>query len=169
MPIGLSTNVDKPPLGRAQAGARVSACLGFIDTMGRNPYHPVAAEDYPRLFDAEITPEGVVYFERLRAEWLSGADVPAGRLSHLRALHLAYAAARKSPDECRRWQAFVLLSGEDDGVGGDPCAGDEEARADLVRMGCLRENASHDPRLYKSHVLWRERALSDIRAFLEST
>ena len=146
----------------------MSACIEFIDRIGRNPYHPVDVEDYPRLFDLEITPDGVVYLERLRAEWTSGVDMPAGRRAHLRALHLAYAAARKSPDECRRWQAFVLLAGDDDGGagGGDLCAGDGEARADLVQIGCLRENASHDPRLYKSHALWRERALADIEAFL---
>ena len=158
----------------------MSACIEFIDRLGRNPYHPVDAGDYPRLFDMEITPDGVVYFERLRAEWLSGADMPADRLAHLRALHLAYAAAKRSPEECRRWQAFVFLAGgggEGVGGGGEGVGGggpdddgdsDGEARAELARMGCLRENGEHDPRLYKSHVLWRERTLAAARAFLDS-
>ena len=163
----LSTNVDPPALAPAPRGACMSACIELIDSMGRNPYHPVDVEDYPRLFDLEITPDGVVYFERLRAEWLAGADVPAGRRAHLRALHLAYAAAKKSPDECRRLQAFLFLEGDDDGGDGcEPGAGDPEARADLVRMGCLRENDSYDPRLYKSHVLWRERMLAEIAGLL---
>lgn len=144
----------------------MSACIEFIDCMGGNPYHPVDAEDYPRLFDLEITPDGVVYFERLRAEWLSGADVPAGRRAHLRALHLAYAAAKKSPEEFGRLQAFVFLEGDDGGGGCEPGDGEREARADLVRMGCLRENDSYDPRLYKSHALWRERKLAEIAEFL---
>ena len=145
----------------------MSACIEFIDRIGSNPYHPVDAEDYPRLFDLEITPDGVVYFERLRDEWLSGGDVPEGRRAHLRALHLAYAAARKSPDELRRMQAFSFLAGDDDGGPGELAgAADLEARADLVRMGCLRENDAYDPRLYKSHVLWRERKLAEIEEFL---
>lgn len=147
----------------------MSACIEFIDRIGRNPYHPVDTEDYPRLFDLEITPDGVVYFERLRAEWLSGADVPEDRRAHLRALHLAYAAARKSPDECRRMQAFSFLAGDDDGGQCDLDAGGTRARADLVRMGCLRENGSYDPRLYKSHMLWRERKLAEIGEFLGDT
>lgn len=147
----------------------MSACIEFIDRIGKNPYHPVDAGDYPRLFDLEITPDGVVYLERLRAEWLSGADMPADRLAHLRALHLAYAAAKKSPDECRRWQAFVFLEGDGGGDGGGPDdGGDGEARGELARMGCLRENGEYDPRLYKSHVLWRERMLAAARAFLDS-
>lgn len=151
----------------------MSACIEFIDRIGRNPYHPVDVEDYPRLFDLEITPDGVVYLERLRAEWASGGDMPAGRRAHLRALHLAYASARKSVDECRLLQAFVLLAGGDDGPDAADSAAaatadntDDEARYDLVRMGCLRENAGYEPRLYKSHVLWRERKLADIEAFL---
>lgn len=142
----------------------MSACIEFIDRIGRNPYHPVDAGDYPRLFDLEITPDGVVYLERLRAEWLSGADMPEGRLAHLRALHLAYAAAKKSPDECRRWQAFVFLAGD----GGEAHDDGGEARDELARMGCLRENGEYDPRLYKSHVLWRERTLAAAKAFLDS-
>lgn len=144
----------------------MSACLEFLDRIGRNPYHPVDPDDYPRMFDLEITPDGVVYLERLRAEWLSGADMPRAQQAHLRALHLAYAMARKSIGECRLWQAFVLLAGgndDDDDGDPDPCS---EAREDLARMGCLRENADYDPRLYKSHVLWRERKLADIGAFL---
>ena len=145
----------------------MSACIDFIDRIGSNPYHPVDAEDYPCLFDLEITPDGVVYFERLRDEWLSGGDVPAGRRAHLRALHLAYAAALKRPDEFRRMQAFSFLAGDDDGGPGELAgAADLEARADLVRMGCLRENDAYDPRLYKSHVLWRERKLAEIEEFL---
>lgn len=155
----------------------MNACLEFIDRIGRNPYHPVDPEDYPRLFDLEITPDGIVYFERLRAEWLSGADMSSARQAHLRALHLAYASARKSVDECRLLQAFVLLAGGGDGPDAAdsaaaaaaptaPASADDEARYDLVRMGCLRENAGYEPRLYKSHVLWRERKLADIEAFL---
>lgn len=147
----------------------MSACLEFIDRIGRNPYHPVDPDDYPRLFDLEITPDGIVYFERLRAEWLSGADMSGMRRAHLRALHLAYASALRSAYECKLLQAFVLLDG-----GGEPgaaaaAAGDDGGgvRADLARMGCLRENADYDPRLYKSHVLWRERKMADIKAFLD--
>ena len=145
----------------------MSACLEFIDRIGRNPYHPVDPDDYPRMFDLEITPDGVVYLERLRAEWLSGSEMPRARQAHLRALHLAYAMARKSVDECRLWQAFMLLADGNDGDGDDidPDPGGE-ARAELAQMGCLRENADYDPRLYKSHVLWRERMLSDVEAFL---
>lgn len=86
----------------------------------------------------------------------------AERCAHLCALHLAYAVARKSPAECLRWQAFVLLAG--DGLDAE----DPAARGDLVRMGCLRDNAEHDPRLYKSHVLWRERKIAEIESFFNS-
>ena len=157
----MCTSLDKAAHKGPRRQYGVSWCGEFARAVSENPFHPVAAADYPRLLDHAPTARGMSYLGRLLDDWSAGGDEPSGmRRRHLGVLHLAYAAASSSIAECRMWEARAFLDGMD-------CeAEDPEAEAELMQMGCLRDNEGHDPKLYKSHLLWRERALAPGRRLL---
>lgn len=130
--------------------------LEFMEKLGANPYYPVLPQDYPGLFDFRITKNGAVYMVRLGEEWDEGTDLPGAKLLHLGMLYLAYAVSLKSPRECRMWQAYMFTIGETAG----PFM--PEIETDLTQMGCIEENPLYDPRLYKSHLMWKREMLGEI-------
>ena len=133
--------------------------IEFITRLSENPYYPVPIEEYPRLFDFEITPNGLVYFERLKKEWsLEEGDISDSECLYLGMLHLAYAISKKDVKECHNWQAFMFL------VGKRLDLEDFKTKDNLKQMGCIIDNPEYNPKLYKSHLIWKNRILSAVDA-----
>ena len=126
----------------------------FISKMDENPYYPVPVSEYTSLFDFRLTSDGLVYFDRLRKEW-NEKDLPEKETLFLGLLHLAYAVGIKSVKECKNWQAYIFLAGDVD----------HEApgiKTTLRQLGCIEENPDYNPKLFKSHILWKHKMLSVI-------
>lgn len=128
----------------------------LMEKLEENPYHPVRRRDYPRLFEFRITRDGITYFERLKKEWDEGADLKDRQCLYLSVLHMAYAVYMKSPEECKRWQAFMFIVGE------TANRHTSEIEAELTQMGCIEGNSQYNPKLYKSHLAWKHDILAKV-------
>ena len=133
----------------------MKAHIEFMTKIEENPYYPVAIEDYPKLFDFELTQKGFIYFERLKKQW-STSELSEREALYLGLLHLAYATAMKSIKECKNWQAYMFLIGKKFEVE------NSEAKVTLMQMGCIQNNPEYNPKLYKSHLLWKNKIFSMI-------
>lgn len=127
----------------------------FIASLDRNPYHPVPPSKYPGLFDFRITRNGLTYLRRLRSEWET-AGLSDRKCLYTGLLHLAHAVSIRSPKECKLQEAFMFVTGKKDDVFAP------SIRADLMEMGCVEENPEYDPKLYKSHTMWKMKMLGEI-------
>lgn len=134
----------------------MKAYVEFIKTIEENPYHPVPTDDYPKLFDFEITREGVTYYARLKKEWSDG-DLTERESMYLGMLHLAYAVYNKSPKECKDWQAYMFLIGKRMDT-------DDDTKTTLLQMGCIVNNSKYDPKLLKSHLIWKGKNMGTMDA-----
>ena len=130
--------------------------IEFITRLSENPYYPVSVDNYPRLFDFEITSNGIIYFERLKKEWSSEDEISEKQCMYLSMLHLAYAVSKKDVKECHNWQAFMFLI--EKRIDLEDC----NIKETLKQMGCIRDNPNYNPKLYKSHIIWKNKILSVI-------
>lgn len=121
-----------------------------------NPYYPVDLSDYPNLFDFSITENGIVYLNRLRKEYNDGNELSEDEYLYLSMLNLGYAVLKKSVEECHSWQEYLYNIG--DKVNLDKTGIKER----LMQMGCITENPSYNPKLYKSHLIWKNEILNKI-------
>lgn len=133
----------------------MKAHVEFMTKIEENPYYPVAIEDYPKLFDFELTSKGFIYFERLKKEWSSN-ELSDKECLYLSMLHLAYATAMKSVKECKNWQAYMFLIGKKIDLDN---SGIKET---LIQMGCIIDNPEYSPKLYKTHLLWKNKIFAVI-------
>ena len=85
--------------------------IDFMMKIAENPYYPVPIEEYPQLFDFNITPEGIIYFERLKNELSSGNELSENEILYLCLLHLAYATSKKNVEECLNWEDLSTALG----------------------------------------------------------
>jgi hypothetical protein len=122
-----------------------------------NPFFPVPVDEYARLYDFSITRNGMVYLDRLRGEFLSG-KMPEDKCLHLILLSLADAVSKKSIEEYHSWQE--LLHAFEGKVDLDK-PGIKEV---LLQMGCIEENKDYNPKLYKSHLLWKNKTVDEIES-----
>ena len=130
--------------------------IDFMMKIAENPYYPVPIEKYPQLFDFNITPEGLIYFERLKNELSSGNELSENELLYLCFLHLAYATSMKSIEECQNWQEFVFK------IGKNVDLDKPRIKEILKKMGCITDDPNYNPKLYKSHLLWKNKMLAKI-------
>ena len=130
--------------------------IDFMMKIAENPYYPVPIEEYPQLFDFNITPEGIIYFERLKDELSSGNELSENELLYLCLLHLAFATSKKSIEECHNWQEFVFK------IGKSVDLDKPGIKETLKQMGCIIDDPNYNPKLYKSHLLWKNSMLSTI-------
>ena len=133
----------------------MKAHVEFMTKIEENPYYPVAIEDYPKLFDFEMTEKGFIYFQRLKKEW-STNELSDKECLYLGMLHLAYATAMKSIKECKNWQAYMFLIGEKIDLE------NSDTKIVLKQMGCIIDNPEYNPKLYKSHLLWKNKIFAAI-------
>lgn len=129
--------------------------VDYMRKIWENPFYPVQVEDYTKLYDFSITHNGTVYLERLREEFLS-EQMSEDKCLHLILLSLADAVAKKSINEYHDWQE--LLHVFEDKINLDK-PGIKDA---LMQMGCIEENQEYNPKLYKSHLLWKNRTVGKI-------
>lgn len=127
----------------------------FMKKIWENPFFPVPVAEYTKLYDFSITRNGLVYLDRLREE-ISSGDMPEDKCLHLILLSLAYSVSKKSVEEYHDWQE--MLHAFDGKVDLDK-QGIKEA---LMQMGCIEENQDYDPKMYKSHLLWKSKAIGEI-------
>jgi len=133
----------------------MKAHVEFMTKIEENPYYPVGIEDYPKLFDFQLTSKGFIYFERLKKEWSTG-ELSDKECLYLGMLHLAYATAMKNVKECKNWQAYMFLIGEKVDLD------NSEIKITLIQMGCIEDNPDYNPKLYKSHLLWKNKIFAAI-------
>ena len=63
---------------------------------------------------------------------------------------------KKSVKECHEWQAFMFLIGEEVNI-------DKSGiKENLKSMNCIVENPNYNPKLYKSHIIWKNEILDTI-------
>lgn len=130
--------------------------MELMEKLDRNPYHPVRLHDYPQIFNFKITRNGITYFERLQKELELGNELSDKENLYLGMLHLGYAMATSSPEECKKWQAFMFVIGDST----DTTIPDIENT--LMQMGCIEENPQYNPKLYKAHLAWKRMILDDV-------
>ncbi len=130
--------------------------IDFMMKIAENPYYPVPIEEYPKLFDFNITPKGLIYFKRLKNELLSGNQLSETKSLHLCLLHLGYATSMKNVEECHNWQEFVFKIGQNVDL---EKPGIKES---LKQMDCIIDDPDYNPKLYKSHLLWKNKMLATI-------
>jgi hypothetical protein len=130
--------------------------IDFMMKIAENPYYPVPIEEYPKLFDFNITPEGLIYFERLKNELSSRNELSENESLYLCLLHLAYATSVKSVEECHNWQEFIFK------IGKNVDLDKPRIKETLKQMGCIVDDLNYNPKLYKSHLLWKNKMLATI-------
>ncbi len=130
--------------------------MELMEKLDRNPYHPVRLRDYPRIFNFKITRSGIVYFERLQKELELGNELSDRENLYLGMLHLGYAMSASSPEECKKWQAFMFV------IGDNADAEVPDIENTLAQMGCIEENPQYNPKLYKAHLAWKRAILDDV-------
>lgn len=135
--------------------------VDYMKKIWENPFFPVPVDEYARLYDFAITCNGVIYLDRLREEFLSG-QMPEDKCLHLILLSLADAVSKKSVEEYHSWQE--LLHAFEGTVDLDK-PGIKEA---LMQMGCIEENKDYNPKLYKSHLLWKNKTVEKIECLENS-
>lgn len=130
--------------------------IDFMMKIAENPYYPVPIEEYPQLFDFNLTPEGLIYFERLKNELASGNVLSENESLYFCLLYLGYATSMKNVEECHNWQEFVFKIGKNTDL-------DKPGIKDtLKKMGCITDDPDYNPKLYKSHLLWKNKMLASI-------
>ena len=130
--------------------------IDFMMKIAENPYYPVPIEEYTQLFDFNLTPEGLIYFQRLKNEFSSENKLSENELLYLCLLYLAYATSIKSVEECHNWQELVFKIGKNTDL---DKPGIKET---LKQMGCIVDDPNYNPKLYKSHLLWKNKMLETI-------
>lgn len=129
--------------------------IEFMMRLSENPYYPVPIDEYPKLFDFQITPNGKIYFERLKKQW-SSKEISDTEQLYLSMLHLGYSTSMRNVKECHNWQAYMFLIGKRQDLD------DFKIKETLKQMGCITDNPDYNPKLYKSHLLWKNKILSTI-------
>lgn len=130
--------------------------IDFMMKIQSNPYYPVPIDQYSELFDFVLTQNGMIYFERLKKEYDEGNDLSEDEKLYLSTLHLAYATMKKSVKECHEWQAYMFLIGEEVNI-------DKSGiKENLKSMNCIADNPNYNPKLYKSHIIWKNEILDTI-------
>lgn len=142
-------------LRAARGRESVDPAVDYMKKIWENPFFPVPVDEYARLYDFAITGNGVIYLDRLREEFLSG-KMPEDKCLHLILLSLADSVSKKSIDMYHDWQE--MLHAFDGRVNLDK-PGIKEA---LMQMGCVEENQDYNPKLYKSHLLWKSKTEDEI-------
>ena len=130
--------------------------IDFMMKIAENPYYPVPIEKYTQLFDFNLTSNGLTYFQRLKNEFSSGNALSENELLYLCLLHLAYATSIKSVEECHNWQEFVFKIGKNIDLD------KPRIKETLKQMGCIVDDPNYNPKLYKSHLLWKNKMLATI-------
>ena len=133
----------------------MKAHVEFMTKIEENPYYPVLVKDYPKLFDFKLTSNGLTYFQRLKKEW-STNELSDRECLYLGMLHLAYATAMKSVKECKNWQAYMFLIVEKIDLE------NSYTKITLKQMGCIQDNQEYNPKLYKSHLVWKNKIFAEI-------
>lgn len=129
--------------------------VDYMKKIWENPFFPVPVDEYTKLYDFAITSNGLVYLDRLRNEFLSGG-MPEDKCMHLILLSLADSVSKRSIEAYHDWQE--LLHALDGKVDLDK-PGIKET---LIQMGCIEDNQDYNPKLYKSHLLWKNRTVDEI-------
>ena len=87
----------------------------------KNPLYPVSVDDYPKLFDYVLTVDGLVYFQKLKRNYILGKDLTLDEYNKLRLLYVYYATANKNPKEVFAWQD-ICITLDDKGIFEKQCS-----------------------------------------------
>ena len=136
--------------------------VDYMKKIWENPFFPVPVDEYTKLYDFTITRNGVTYLDRLREEFFSG-PMPEDKCLHLILLSLAYSVSKKSVEEYHEWQELLHAF---EGVVDLDKPGIKEV---LMQMGCVEENKDYNPKLYKSHLLWKNKTVESLENTTEQT
>ena len=134
----------------------------YMKKIWENPFFPVPVNEYTKLYDFSITCNGITYLDRLRKEFLSG-EMPEDKCLHLILLSLADAVSKKNVEEYHDWQELLHI------INGTVDLDKPGIKEMLLQMGCIEENQDYDPKLYKSHLLWKSKTVNEIERLEDST
>ncbi|NIP61604.1 MAG: hypothetical protein GWN01_05980 [Nitrosopumilaceae archaeon] len=124
-----------------------------------NPYYPVSIDDYSKLFDFAITDNGIIYLERLNKKLSSGIKLGDDESLYYCMLALASASSQNDIESIHKIHEFMFSIS--DKV--DPFK--PRIKSTLIQMGCIKENPHHNPKLYKSHLLWKNENLKEMENY----
>lgn len=135
---------------------KVNKQIEFMNKILENPYYPVPISDYPKLFDFVITNNGKVYLERLQREISKGNQLTEDEYLYTSLLSLADAVIKQSVKDCHNWQEFLYT------IGNKVNLDKPGIKETLLQMGCIQDNTHYNPKLYKSHMIWKNNVLASI-------
>lgn len=67
--------------------------------LSKNPLHPIPLDDYPKLFDYVLSAQGLIYFHKLKREYVLGKKLNLDECNKLRLLYVYYATANRNAKE----------------------------------------------------------------------
>ena len=73
-----------------------------------DPLPPLKLDDYPRLFDYVLTAEGLVYFNKLKRQYILQKKLTLDEYNKLRLMYVYYATANRNPNEVSMWQKICI-------------------------------------------------------------
>ena len=116
--------------------------------LSKNPLFPVLLDDYPKLFDYVLSAQGLVYFHKLKRDYVLGRKLSLDEYNKLRLLYVYYATANRNSKEVFAWQN-ICKALDDQGIFEKDTY---QSKEDLKNKSLIVSNPEYQSGLYRKHV-----------------
>ncbi len=116
--------------------------------LSKNPLFPIPLDDYPKLFDYVLSANGLVYFHKLKRDYVLGTKLNLDEYNKLRLLHVYYATANRNSGEVSAWQD-ICKTLDDQGIFEKHMY---QSKEDLKNRSLIVVNPDYQSGLYRKHV-----------------
>jgi hypothetical protein len=116
--------------------------------LSKNPLFPICLDDYPKLFDYVLSAHGLVYFYRLKRNYILGKKLNLDEYNKLRLLHVYYATANRNSEEVSAWQD-ICKTLDDQGIFEKHMY---QSKEDLKNKSLIVINPEYQSGLYRKHI-----------------
>jgi len=113
-----------------------------------DPLHPIKLDDYPKLFDFVLTPQGLRYFQELKRKYFLRKKLTLDEYNKLRLLYVYYATGNRNIEEVSMWQKMCINLDEQRIFEKNMYA----SKKDLIQQSLIIENPEYVEGLYKTHI-----------------
>ena len=79
-----------------------------MESEKKNCLYPIEIDDYPKLFDFVLTPDGLKYFHDLKRRYVLGKEMVLDEYNKLRLLAIYYATSNRNEKEVLAWQDICV-------------------------------------------------------------
>ena len=116
--------------------------------LSKNPLFPISLDDYPKLFDYVLSAPGLVYFHKLKRDYVLGKKLNLDEYNKLRLLQVYYATANRNFEEVSAWHD-ICKTLDDQGIFEKHMY---QSKEDLKNKLLIVINPEYKSGLYRTHI-----------------